>query len=361
MNVDTYSVISLFSGYGGIELGLSLALPIKTLCYVENEPYCQRILLSRMRDGSIPIAPIWDDVKTFDGKRWAGQVDFITGGFPCQDISVAGKGAGIKDGARSGLWFEMLRIIGEIRPRYALMENVSALLGRGMDTVLGTLSEIGYDARWTTVRASDVGAPHRRERVFILGISQEQPVRPGLRESIAQELRRGRHIDEGSQGGELAHTQGDLRGASGDEGYVSPDRAGSELADCQGDGIQGLRAEGKQVAEIHAGQGTSGRDGMRDGLWPAGYGPDQYEWEPPRLVAKPDAKRCGRGQNNEGNEAPDRNGHQSAGGRPTQPRLGRNAHGPSSRIHRLRALGNGVVPQQVARAIIELFGNWVVT
>ena len=115
----------------------------------------------------LPKFPIWDDVRTFDGKPWRGKVDIICGGFPCQDISCAGKGAGI-EGERSGLWSEFARIISEVRPRYTFVENSPMLALRGLGRVLGDLSEIGYDARWCVMGADDVGAPHIRKRMWIL-------------------------------------------------------------------------------------------------------------------------------------------------------------------------------------------------
>ena len=151
---------------GGMLLGHT------TVCAVEIEPYCRKVLLQRQRDGILPKFPIWDDVCTFDGKPWRGKVDVVCGGFPCQDISAAGKGAGIT-GERSGLWGEMARIIGEIRPKYAFVENSPMLALRGLDRVLGDLSEMGYDARWGVVGASHVGAPHRRERIWILANSTQ--------------------------------------------------------------------------------------------------------------------------------------------------------------------------------------------
>lgn len=117
--------------------------------------------------GLLPPFPVWDDVRTFDGRRWRGLVDVVSGGFPCQDISAAGKGAGI-DGARSGLWREMHRIINEIRPEFAFLENSPLLVGRGLARVLGDLAEIGYDAEWLVLGADDVGAPHVRKRIWIL-------------------------------------------------------------------------------------------------------------------------------------------------------------------------------------------------
>jgi DNA (cytosine-5)-methyltransferase 1 len=115
----------------------------------------------------LPRFPIWDDVRTFDGKPWCGQVDIVAGGFPCQDISCAGKGEGIT-GSRSGLWSEMARIIGEVRPRYAFVENSPMLVGRGLVRVLGDLAEMGYDARWCCLGSSSTGGYQGRERMWIL-------------------------------------------------------------------------------------------------------------------------------------------------------------------------------------------------
>ena len=169
----TLRALSLFSGIGGIDLGL--APYARTVCYVENNPYCVDVLRARQRDGRLHTAPIWDDVTTFDGNPWRGSVDLIHGGFPCQDISAAGKGAGIT-GQRSGLWSEFARIIREVRPRFVFVENVAMLLVRGIDTVLGDLAESGYDARWLRLSAADVGAPHRRQRIFILANHSSQQV-----------------------------------------------------------------------------------------------------------------------------------------------------------------------------------------
>ena len=158
--------LHLFAGAGGGILG-GMLLGHTTVCAVELEPYCRNVLLQRQRDGILPKFPIWDDVCTFDGNPWRGKVDVVCGGFPCQDISAAGKGAGIT-GERSGLWSEMARIISEVRPKYIFVENSPMLTLRGLDRVLGDLSEMGYDARWGVVGACHVGAPHRRERIWIL-------------------------------------------------------------------------------------------------------------------------------------------------------------------------------------------------
>lgn len=158
--------LHLFAGAGGGILG-GMLLGHTCVCAVEIEPFCRKVLLQRQRDGILPKFPIWDDVRTFDGKPWRGKVDIICGGFPCQDISCAGKGAGI-EGERSGLWSEFARIISEVRPRYAFVENSPMLAVRGLGRVLGDLSEIRYDARWCVMGADDVGAPHIRKRMWIL-------------------------------------------------------------------------------------------------------------------------------------------------------------------------------------------------
>lgn len=159
--------LHLFAGAGGGILG-GILLGHTTVCAVEIEPYCREVLLQRQRDGILPKFPIWDDVRTFDGRPWRGIVDVVCGGFPCQDISCAGKGVGI-EGERSGLWSEMGRVIGEVRPPNIFVENVPMLVGRGLAVVLGDLAELGYDARWGIVGADDTGAPHRRKRIWIYG------------------------------------------------------------------------------------------------------------------------------------------------------------------------------------------------
>lgn len=177
--------LALFAGGGGGILGGQL-LGWSTVAAVEIEPSARQMLLDRQRDGYLPKFPIWDDVCTFDGRPWRGLVDVISGGFPCQDISAAGKGAGL-DGERSGLWTEMLRIIREVRPRYALVENSPMLTRRGLGRVLGDLAEGGYNAAWGVLSAAALGAPHIRERIWIVATDTRQhkegafPYTPGER------------------------------------------------------------------------------------------------------------------------------------------------------------------------------------
>ena len=157
--------LALFAGAGGGILGGHL-LGWRTVCAVEWEPYPASVLCARQNDGLLPPFPIWDDVQTFDGHPWRGIVDVVSGGFPCQDISVAGNGDGL-DGERSGMWREMARIIGEVRPRFAFVENSPMLVTRGLERVLADLTAMGYDSRWGVISAADIGANHRRERIWI--------------------------------------------------------------------------------------------------------------------------------------------------------------------------------------------------
>jgi DNA (cytosine-5)-methyltransferase 1 len=168
--------LALFAGAGGGILGGHL-LGWRTICAVEWEPYPASVLCARQNDGLLPTFPIWDDVCTFDGKPWRGIVDVVSGGFPCQDISIAGGGGGI-DGKRSGMWKEMARIICEVRPKFVFVENSPMLTSRGLGRVLGDLATMGFDAKWGVLGASDVGAPHRRERIWIVAkISNTKRIR----------------------------------------------------------------------------------------------------------------------------------------------------------------------------------------
>ena len=139
----------------------------RTVCAVELDAGARQIIIDRQRDGVIEQFPLWDDVRTFDGRPWRGSVDVVTGGFPCQDISQCGSGAGI-DGVRSGLWVEMARIIREIQPRFVLVENSPMLTSRGLGRVLGDLAGMGMDARWGVFRASSIGAAHHRARIYLV-------------------------------------------------------------------------------------------------------------------------------------------------------------------------------------------------
>lgn len=162
--------LDLFSGIGGITKALEGY--VTPVAYCENDRYAQAVLLSRMATGDLPLAPIWDDVTTLRGTYIPG-VDIIYGGFPCQDISVAGRGAGL-EGKRSGLFFEIARLIGEIRPRFVFLENVSAITVRGAERVVGEICRLRYDCRWGILSAADVGAQHRRDRWWLLAHAERK-------------------------------------------------------------------------------------------------------------------------------------------------------------------------------------------
>ena len=172
--MDIHTEMSLFSGYGGFSLGLRLAgLNTRTICYVEWDKYCQQVIQARIEDGHLDDAPIWDDIKSFDGRPWRGTVDILSAGFPCQPHSNAGLRKGADDDR--DLWPDTLRIIGEVGPRLVILENVPGILVRPDDgreayggTVVGELAEIGYDAEWRVVSAADALAPHLRKRWWLL-------------------------------------------------------------------------------------------------------------------------------------------------------------------------------------------------
>jgi len=158
------NVLDLFSGIGGFSVGLERA-GMQTAAFCETNPFCRRVLKERW-----PGARLYGDVRYLTAKRLASDgiaIDLVAGGFPCQEISYAGVGGGMQ-GRRSGLWRHYARIIGEVRPQFAIVENVSALLDRGLGDVLGDLAALGYDAEWHCVPASAVGAPHQRDRVWIV-------------------------------------------------------------------------------------------------------------------------------------------------------------------------------------------------
>ena len=198
------SIGSLFSGIGGLERGLENCGLGPVVWQCDNDPKARAVLATHW-----PAVHRFHDVKDIDDK--APRVEIICGGFPCQDISVAGKGAGL-DGARSGLWSEYARIVRALRPSIVFIENVAALVGRGLDRVLGDLAALGFDAEWDVFRASDVGAPHQRARLFVLAYSDRERVR----QFAERHQRQGRGV------------------RAAERGDAEPVHAGAELADANG-------------------------------------------------------------------------------------------------------------------------------
>jgi DNA (cytosine-5)-methyltransferase 1 len=209
--MSAYRLGSLFSGIGGLELGFEMTGEFTTVAQVElNEWACQ------------VLEKHWPNVLRFNDVREVGrhnlpECDVIVGGFPCQDVSLAGRGAGL-EGERSGLWWEFHRIISEVRPRVAVVENVPGLFVRGFDAVLGSLAEIGYDASWEVVSAASQGAPHIRERVFIVAY-------PGRGSSGGREGSQPGHDLAGQYGLHLNRAQA----------ANQPERPGADATDAHGE------------------------------------------------------------------------------------------------------------------------------
>lgn len=309
--------LALFAGAGGGILGGAL-LGWRTVCAVEIEPYAASVLIARQNDGLLPPFPVWDDVCAFDGRPWRGIIDVISGGFPCQDISAAGKGAGIT-GERSGLWREFARIIGEVRPRFVLVENSPVLTSRGLGTVLGDLAAMGYNAEWGVLGAADAGAPHKRDRIWIVAraIGQQHESAPHAKQRpISQELPV--HAIGITVNARRTESAGQLRTpriTHGGDDVANPNEVGR-------DGRSGkLRQERRE-------QFTDG-------------GKDDCHSDRPRLE-----KREGK-PGNDGTEQPATIGTDWWA---VEPEVGRVAHGVAARVDRLKALGNGQVPAVVRLA-----------
>lgn len=191
--------LDCFSGIGGIALALKPW--VKPVAYCEVDRYCQGVLLSLMGKGIIPKAPIWDDLRTLTGSVLRREVDFLSGGFPCQDLSVAGDGAGL-EGQHSGLFFEVIRLTRELRPRFVFLENVPAITVRGLDRVLLEFTALGYDCRWTIISAAEVGAKHQRDRWFLLAHANGESLRlPDPRKRLSP-----LHVAGTLENGKTAHT-----------------------------------------------------------------------------------------------------------------------------------------------------------
>ena len=314
--------LHLFAGAGGGILGGHL-LRHTCVCAVEWNPYARRVLLQRQRDNVLPRFPIWDDVQTFDGKPWQGRVDVVCGGFPCQDISAAGKGAGI-NGAKSGMWRHMARIVSEVRPRYVFVENSPVLTSRGLGVVLGDLAAMGYDAEWCVLGAADAGAPHLRERIWIMAKSRSAGIGSISGEAgDAHGRASGKHVPALRQ----AHGKnGSNRTDAASESADATDATGGRPQRQQNcDRLHGKKAEERAIKPIGMGSGVSAA---------MAYTNNARRKKQRRTVA--DETR---------HEAAERGVWWRF-----EPELGRVANGVAHRVHRLTAIGNGQVPAVAALA-----------
>jgi DNA (cytosine-5)-methyltransferase 1 len=329
--MDKLRVLDLFSGIGGFSLGLERTGGFETVAFCEIEPFPRRVLAKHW-----PEVPCYEDVRTLTGARLAADgitgIDVITGGFPCQDLSVAGKQRGMGEGTRSGLWSEIVRLVGELRPSYVIVENVAALLsgpsqkrGGWFGRVLGDLAECGYDAEWENIPASALGAPHRRERVWLVGLA-----------TIGRDMANADQVGtiwEPDPGVSLVFNEGGAR--------VS-ERRNKSLADTKelqrdgGNHNTGIRVGAEPLSQLG------------NGSW-----------------AKHLAHSNGideQGQQSSVINAQERQGSVAGSSGPclasigrkweTEPGMGRVADGVPDRAHRLATLGNSVVPQ-----IPELIGR----
>ncbi len=294
--------LALFAGAGGGILGGHL-LGWRTVCAVEWEQYPASVLVARQNDGLLPPFPIWDDVQTFDGKPWRGIVDVVSGGFPCQDISAAGKGVGI-EGERSGMWREMARVIREIRPRYVFVENSSMLTSRGLGVVLGELASMGFDARWGVLGAADVGANHQRDRIWIVAKWR----------------------------GQLPHAQHD-RIRWWEQQQESIEKEGRNVANTSSQRGQAGSTDSQGGQERHSNESQHSGSNL---AYTSDKGDVWREWELGFVEQK---------HNNRRGSA---NGSRKWWS--TEPNVGRVAHGVASRVDRLKAIGNGQVPLCAATA-----------
>ena len=300
-------------------------------------------LVARQNDGLLEPFPVWDDVRTFDGKPWRGIVDVVSGGFPCQDISCAGKGDGL-DGERSGLWSEFARILGEVRPRFAFIENSPMLTLRGGVRVIADLAALGFSARWGVISAADAGAPHRRERIWIVADADRRGFQAARQEGNRDDadLRDGDECSGYIQTAEISSSGQDVADAADHRRkQCVSDREAAES-------IRGNAIEG-------SGQGVADADGGRleIGL--------QSDGESKRFE-----QQASFGNHVNGCSAATGANRESTGRLAESwgqcrfwslNRRGRVANGVAARVDRLRCLGNGQVPGVAALAWRVLGGG----
>lgn len=317
--VGPFTELSLFSGAGGGLLATKWLLGWRTVCYVEKEPYCQAVLEARIRDGLLDDAPIWDDVRTFDGRPWRGKVDCVSGGFPCQPFSYAGRM--LADMDPRNCWPDTLRIVRQIRPGWVFLENVPGLLSARhgyFGRVLGGLAELGFDARWGVLSAAGSGAPHIRKRLWVVAYSERFC---GERWRVAEDLAgEGRAIE-----GEAQERQrgGD---AAVDSGAVVADAERNEQCEEPNGTAHGCKQPTPRRHDTSRFRNDVSDPSIapqRPGRWKQRPGFGTGEW--------------GSGSWFE-----------------VEPDVGRVVDGMAHRVAMLRALGNGQVPAVVARAWREL-------
>ena len=322
--------LALFAGAGGGILGGQL-LGWRTVCAVEWEPYAACVLAARQNDGLLPSFPIWDDVQTFDGRPWRGVAQVISGGFPCQDISIAGKGDGL-DGERSGMWKQMARIICEVGPEYVFVENSPMLVSRGLGAVLGDLSSMGFDAKWGIVGAKDVGANHQRDRIWIVAHSNSNG---WTTRKKSRSL--GTTVSEQQEGQDNSLNLEGTSSLPATETNVSYSKCLGWEKGSNECGIDGEKDTSSIFGECSS---SNGKGEVPDSMLNRLQGS-----RTDGTIERQIGLRCREGRNEEQNIY----GADSSWWA-IEPDLGRVAHGVDARVDRLKAIGNGQVPLCAATA-----------
>jgi DNA (cytosine-5)-methyltransferase 1 len=364
-------VLSLCSGAGGLDLGLQIAMPcVRAIGLVERDAFAAAILVARMHDRSLDDAPIWDDVGTFDGRPWRGAVDVVTAGYPCQPFSVAGKRQGADDPRH--LWPHVARIIDEVEPPFVFLENVAHHLRLGFPEVASGLVGMGYRLAAGLFTAAEVGAPHKRERLFILAIREGDELADPARLLWNQVERRkpdgtaaavadapGERQREPADQADAVAGSGQARDESGDDRRAVADAANRQLSEPgrrpearEGSGRDGAGladADGERRMQAERGQPQDGRSDPcqplvddSDGARSQGRGDDIGEHAGQR-PAWPPGPGDADGWDRYLRAAPN-----------LEPAVRRGADGLAHRVDRLRLCGNGVVPLVAAHALRTL-------
>lgn len=338
MDSPTVNVLSFCSGYGGLDLGVDLATggATRVVCHVEREAFAASVLAARMAEEVVAPAPVWSDLRTFDGRPWRGVVDLITGGYPCQPFSHAGKRLGEQD--ERHLWPDIARVIGEVVPGIVFFENVAGHLTLGFDAVRADLERLGYRVAAGLFSAVEVGASHRRERLFILGVADGNGGRcEGVGQGGICDWRHDVNRRDGADA-ELADASHDhgRRRVGGEEEGVGPHQWRKRLAGGKPDVADALHDHGRPRSAEQA----EGTQGSREGRGPAvgGHALDLFPPGPGERARWADIIA------NRPDLAP-----------ATQRELRRVVDGRAPRLDRLRALGNGVVPLVAAYAFTSLW------
>jgi DNA-cytosine methyltransferase len=386
---QTITHISLCAGYGGIDIGLKRAIPnLRTIAFSEIEAFACANLVAKMETGLLDAAPIWTNLKTFPWEEFRGKVDILSGGYPCQPFSAAGKRLGTEDPRH--LWPFIADGIRLMQPRLCFFENVEGHISLGLRAVIEELGSLGYETTWGIFSASEVGAPHQRKRVFILAhrkceglegwISRVQSESNGcgtpsnISESsnlLVNSINNGGSYVCGVEHGETKQSLTSISSGNVADSHNSGSGQDQLLSELRTTGIeQSSRCSRLSSESFKAREVT---------VWPSRPKEPQYKWEPPRIVGNTESRQdYGReprdlgiasSQGGCGNDAAD-----SASQRPyiwkTEPSLGGDADGNTSRMDyaelcvtcdnrtdELRLLGNGVVPTTATRAFLALINE----